>query len=252
MVFASRCPIHSCSVLRGTPAAAQWVPGVAQVVEPDLADASPPQSGAEAPAHLRGIERASRHRMAKNEVLPFAEQGAAVVCKQLAPNPSRHRHAARRPQRLWRPEAVPRVAAPNAEAAGAEVHIKPAQREQLALSQASHRCGKKESAVPSSLLVSGHGIEERVELAEAQEADVRVASRGWRSIDGRDRVRGGPAPLNGVSEDAVEENQMVGDRLARQALALLREEVGLHVVWLNPTRPPFTENGPMCRRNIER
>jgi hypothetical protein len=49
--------------------------------------------------------------------------------------------------------------------------------------------------------------------------------RRARSVDGGDRVGVGPALLHGVSEHAVQEGQMLADRLPRQALALLGDEV---------------------------
>src|SRR3954451_13243357 len=70
--------------------------GVAQVVEPDLANADLPARRLESTRHLCAIERHSKLRMGENEVVLLAEHGAQPPLPKLAGEAVRHRHRALR------------------------------------------------------------------------------------------------------------------------------------------------------------
>jgi hypothetical protein len=91
-------------------------------------------------------------------------------------------------------------------------------------------------------VVARDGAEHRLELLGLQEPDSAVrGARRPRSVDERHRVRGRPFALDREGEDAVQEIQVVLDRLARQAILLLDLEVGLDVGAVDLVQRPAAE-----------
>jgi hypothetical protein len=50
----------------------------------------------------------------------------------------------------------------------------------------------------------------------------------------------------------VQEDQLVDDRLRRQALSFFGSEKGADLIRVDPLRARAPKNGSMCRRSIER
>ena len=95
------------------------------------------------------------------------------------------------------------------------------------MAQSGQGGGQVERSLDGTQRVVGDRVYELVELAGLQEANAPV----WRArllgaIYVRDRIGQHPAALEREGEDAVQEVQVVLDRLARQAVRALALEVG--------------------------
>src|SRR5205807_428840 len=89
--------------------------------------------------------------------------------------------------------------------------------------------------------------QQRLELLGVEEADVGVGASLRRPVDSQHRVLVGPAAPDRVRVDAVQQGEVVVDRLRGEAFAALGGDVGGDVVGLDGVEPPGSRRAPSRR-----
>ena len=152
--------------------------GVAEVVEADGSEAGSAGGGLEAFADEGGVEDAAARGVAEDEIELSLVAGALEVRAELVADAVGEGDGAARAACLRGAELAAAVGAADADEAGVEVDVLPAQREQLAAPQAGHRGGQVEDVLGAAERVVGGVGEERLELGLGEVADLAGCAAG--------------------------------------------------------------------------
>ena len=176
--------------------------GVTQVVEADLPYASDLQCLLET-LHEGGMrEDLAGVGVGENEILVLVVEGALEMSFQLGGDSACQRHRPRAPFRLRGKQVAADVVSPNPDPLRAPIDIAPAQRQQLALAQAGHRCGEEYGEVG---MAERFGLridrsQERLQLVPIQEVDVGALLDPG-AADQLAGILAAPAPALGEGEN---------------------------------------------------